>query len=152
MLKNKINKILVILVATCGLILPVIAPSLVLADSTCNTIATNIGTGVGAATGDSTGAACTADTTGNGGSAVQTSIASLASTVVKLFSLIVGIISVIMIIFAGFRYITSGGDSGKVGNAKNTLVYAIIGLVIVALAQLIVHYVLNTAAGAGTGA
>jgi hypothetical protein len=50
-----------------------------------------------------------------------------------------------MIIYGGFRYITSGGDSGRVGNAKNTLIYAIIGLVIVALAQLIVHFVLNQA-------
>jgi hypothetical protein len=43
------------------------------------------------------------------------------------------------------RYITSGGDSTKVSGAKNTLIYAIIGLIIVALAQLIVHFVLGQA-------
>ncbi len=71
------------------------------------------------------------------------SIAKIASGIVKIFSIIVGAVSIIMIIYGGFRYITSGGDSGRVGNAKNTLIYAIIGLVIVALAQLIVHFVLN---------
>jgi hypothetical protein len=53
-------------------------------------------------------------------------------------------VAVIMIIYGGFRYITSGGDSNRVGSAKNTLIYAIIGLIIVALAQLIVHFVLST--------
>lgn len=70
------------------------------------------------------------------------SVATEAQRIVTLFSIIVGAISVVMIIYGGFRYITSGGDSGRVGNAKNTLIYAIIGLVIVALAQLIVHFVL----------
>jgi hypothetical protein len=48
-----------------------------------------------------------------------------------------------MIIIGGFQYITSSGDSGKVGTAKNTILYAIIGLVIVALAQFIVRFVLS---------
>jgi predicted permease len=71
------------------------------------------------------------------------SLANLASKIVNLFSIIVGAVAIIMIIYGGFRYITSGGESGRVGNAKNTLIYAIIGLIIVALAQLIVHFVLN---------
>ncbi|MFI5271286.1 MAG: pilin [Candidatus Saccharimonadales bacterium] len=73
----------------------------------------------------------------------QNTLASKAGVVVNFFSVIVGAISVIMIIYGGFRYITSGGDSGRVGNAKNTLIYAVIGLFIVALAQLIVHFVLS---------
>ena len=77
-------------------------------------------------------------------------IESIASTVINLFSVVVGVVSVIMIIFAGFRYVTSGGESGNVTNAKNTLIYAIVGLVIVAIAQLIVHYVLNSATSIGS--
>lgn len=73
------------------------------------------------------------------------SLAQIAKTTVNIMSLVVGIVAVIMIIYGGLRYITSGGDSGAVGNAKNTLIYAIIGLVIVALAQVIVHFVLNAA-------
>jgi hypothetical protein len=67
---------------------------------------------------------------------------SLLSTVINIFSLIVGVIAVIMIIIGGLRYITSGGDSGNVTAAKNTILYAIIGLVVVALAQFIVRFVL----------
>jgi hypothetical protein len=81
----------------------------------------------------------------------QTSLAARAGTVVNFFSVIVGAISVIMIIYGGFRYITSGGDSGRVGNAKNTLIYAVIGLFIVALAQLIVHFVLTQSSSIASG-
>lgn len=67
------------------------------------------------------------------------------SQVVNVISLIVGIGAVIMIIIGGFKYITSGGDSGAVTGAKNTILYAIIGLVIVALAQFIVRFVTGKA-------
>ena len=56
---------------------------------------------------------------------------------------IVGIISVIMLIFGGLRYVVSGGDSKKVTDAKNTVLYAIIGLVIAILSYAIVNFVLN---------
>lgn len=62
---------------------------------------------------------------------------------INIFSLIVGVISVIMIIIGGLKYITSGGDSGNVSGAKNTILYAVIGLVVVALAQVIVRFVLE---------
>ena len=52
-----------------------------------------------------------------------------------------------MIIVGGFKYITSGGNDGNVSTAKNTILYAVIGLVIVALAQIIVRYVLGKATG-----
>lgn len=63
--------------------------------------------------------------------------------VINIFSTLVGVIAVIMIIWGGLRYITSGGDSGKITSAKNTIIYALIGLVVVALAQFIVKFVLN---------
>lgn len=70
-------------------------------------------------------------------------ITDLARRIVTAFSLVVGAASVIMIIYGGFRYIISGGESSRVGAAKTSLIYAIVGLVIVALAQLIIHFVLN---------
>ncbi|MBA3758806.1 TrbC/VirB2 family protein [Candidatus Saccharibacteria bacterium] len=70
---------------------------------------------------------------------------SLIAKVINIFSLVVGVVAVIMIIVAGFRYITSGGDSNNVTSAKNTILYAIIGLIIVALAQFIVKFVLERA-------
>lgn len=69
----------------------------------------------------------------------------LITNIVNIFSIIVGIVAVIMIIIGGFKYITSGGDSGNVTSAKNTILYAVIGLVIVALAQFIVRFVLAKA-------
>lgn len=70
---------------------------------------------------------------------------NIIETVINIFSLVVGVVAVIMIIVGGFRYITSGGDSNGVSAAKNTIVYAIIGLIIVAFAQIIVRFVLNRA-------
>jgi len=55
-----------------------------------------------------------------------------------------------MLIFGGFRYVTSGGKQESVTSAKNTIIYAIIGLVIVALAQIIVQFVLNKTSQATT--
>lgn len=65
------------------------------------------------------------------------------TNIVNIISIIIGVIAVIMIIFGGFRYITSGGSAEKVTAAKNTILYALIGLIIVALAQAIVRFVLT---------
>ena len=56
---------------------------------------------------------------------------------------IAGAVAVIMLIIGGIRYVVSGGDSKKVTDAKNTVLYAIIGLVIVFLAYAIVHFVIS---------
>jgi len=81
------------------------------------------------------------------------SISTLINEVITVFSWLVGGISVIMIIYGGFRYVTSGGNDSSVSGAKNTIIYALIGLVIVALAQVIVHFVLAKAftVTSGTG-
>lgn len=63
--------------------------------------------------------------------------------IINIFSAVVGIIAVIMIIYGGLRYVASGGKQESVTSAKNTLLYAIVGLVIVAFAQAIVHFVLR---------
>lgn len=62
----------------------------------------------------------------------------------NVLSIIVGIVAVIMVIVAGFKYETSGGDSSKISSAKSTLIYALVGLVVVALAQFIVQFVINS--------
>lgn len=71
------------------------------------------------------------------------SLSSVVASVINLLSVVVGIAAVIMIIFAGLRYITSGGDATKVSSAKDTILYAVIGLIIVALSQVIVRFVLQ---------
>ncbi len=76
----------------------------------------------------------------------QASFNKLLKTIINIFSIVIGIVAVIMVMVSGFRYITSGGDSNGVSAAKGTLLYAVVGLVIVAFAQLIVKFVLNKAA------
>jgi magnesium-transporting ATPase (P-type) len=64
--------------------------------------------------------------------------------VINVISSLVAVASVIMIIVGGFRYVTSGGDSTKTGSARNTIMNAIIGLVIAVFAQVIVRFVLHS--------
>ena len=77
------------------------------------------------------------------------SLPEIVASIIDVFSWIIGAVSVIMIIYGGFRYITSGGDSNGVTAAKNTILYAIVGLVIVALAQIIVNFVLDKTTSIG---
>jgi hypothetical protein len=72
-----------------------------------------------------------------------TSVNTTVTNVINILSVAVGLVAVIMIIVAGLRYISSGGAQDKVAAAKNTILYAVIGLVIVALAQVIVHFVIQ---------
>ena len=65
---------------------------------------------------------------------------------------IVGIVSVVMLIYGGLRYVISGGDSKKVTDAKNTILYAIIGLIISILAFAIVNFVINAITGSSNTA
>ncbi|HET9850407.1 MAG TPA: pilin [Candidatus Saccharimonadales bacterium] len=63
--------------------------------------------------------------------------------VVNILSVLAGAIAVIMIIVAGLRFVTSAGSENAVAGAKKTITFAVIGLIVVALAQIIVHFVLN---------
>jgi hypothetical protein len=72
-----------------------------------------------------------------------TRINNIVHTIVNLLSAVVGVVAVIMIIVGGLRYVTSGGNDTSVTSAKNTILYAVIGLVVVALAQIIVRFTLS---------
>jgi hypothetical protein len=73
----------------------------------------------------------------------QTSIDKTIKLAVNVVSTLVGVASIIMIMIGGFKYVTSGGDSSKVSSAKDTVLYAVVGLAIVALAQVIVRFVVS---------
>lgn len=88
------------------------------------------------------GSSTCANTAGDEGAG---KVNKLITQIVNILSIIVGVVAVIMIIIGGFRYITSGGKEEGVKGAKNTILYALIGLVVVALAQIIVKFVLNKA-------
>lgn len=80
---------------------------------------------------------------GTGVDQVSTDPESLVKQFVNIFLFAVGALSVIMLIWGGIRYTTSAGDSNKVQAAKNTVLYAIVGLVVAILAYAIVNMVIG---------
>lgn len=71
-------------------------------------------------------------------------------TITNVLLFLLGAIAVIMLVIGGFRYVVSGGDSSKVEGAKNTILYAIVGIVVAFLAYAAVNFVLNSLQGAGS--
>jgi cytochrome bd-type quinol oxidase subunit 2 len=131
MLKNLSKKIATIAASLSLALLPALIPVTVRAAEV--DIRGNLCSGTSL---DTSGAA---DCNGDGAADAQ----NLVTNIINIFSLVVGIVAVIMIIVGGFKYITSNGDSGSISSAKTTIMYAIIGLVVVAFAQLIVQFVLD---------
>lgn len=71
--------------------------------------------------------------------------------VINIMLFIVGILAVIMMIYGGIRYVLSGGDNNKVKDAKNTILYAIVGLVVAILGYAIVGWIVSILGSGGTG-
>ena len=76
----------------------------------------------------------------------STKLNDLIATIVNVLSILVGVLAVIMIIWGGFKFIASGGDSNQVASARQTILYAIVGLLIVAFAQVFVRFILDRVA------
>ena len=72
---------------------------------------------------------------------------SIFSRVTNILLFLVGAISVIMLIIGGIRYVISGGDQAQVTSAKNTILYAIVGIVVAFLAYAAVNFVTQALAG-----
>lgn len=78
---------------------------------------------------------------------------NFASTITGILNAIIGIaglVAVIFIIVGGINYMTSAGDTAKLQKGKNTIIYALIGLVICALSFAIVNWVIVKALGNGS--
>ena len=71
------------------------------------------------------------------------SLTSIVGTVINTMLFIVGILSVIMIIYAGIRFITASGNAQQVSTAKNILIYSVVGLVISIIAYAVVNWVIG---------
>ena len=78
-----------------------------------------------------------------GGTTNTTSANTLIKNIVNTMLFLVGVLSVIMIIYGGIQYVISVGDSGKVAKAKNTIIYAIVGLIVAILSYAIVNFVIS---------
>jgi hypothetical protein len=87
-------------------------------------------------------------TIGGGASAAAddqqpTDLAAQFRNIVNIALYIIGAVSVLMLIYGGIRYTVSGGDTSAVTAAKNTILYAIIGIVVALLAYAIVNFVIG---------
>ncbi len=70
-------------------------------------------------------------------------IGGVLKNVINTLIFIIAIISVIVIIIGGIRFTTSGGDPGQAASARNTIIYAVVGLVVAIMSYAIVNFVLN---------
>jgi hypothetical protein len=70
------------------------------------------------------------------------SVSRLIKTIIQILSVVVGFAAVIMVIVGGLKMITANGDSSAIASARSTITYALIGLIIVAMAQVLVHFVI----------
>ena len=86
---------------------------------------------------------CREDSATRGETAQDNRIVSFLGEVISIMLYALGIISVIAVIVGGFFYITSGGDPQRTQRAKNTILYALIGVVVAVAAQLIILFVLD---------
>lgn len=68
-------------------------------------------------------------------------------TITNVMLFLIGAVSVIMLIIGGIRYVVSGGDSTAVTNAKNTILYAVVGIVVAILAYAVVNFVIGSFSG-----
>lgn len=62
---------------------------------------------------------------------------------VQFIVYIAGALSVVLVVLGGIKYATSNGDSGNIQSAKNTVIYALVGLIVAVFAQAIVSFVLS---------
>lgn len=85
--------------------------------------------------------------TGLGGHDVRYTVAMIINALLG----ILGIVSVVIIIYAGMRWMTSGGNDEAIGSAQKTLLAAVIGLVIILLAYSITRFVMTNLYQATTG-
>ncbi len=126
---KRIRTILAAALLVLGMGFALAAPAAVSADDAKSVVCDSIGAGTD----------CSKDPS-NG-----TNVNNLVKLIINTLSLLIGVVAVIMIMVSGFKYITANGDANKVSSAKNTLIYALIGLVVAALAQVLVQFVLNKA-------
>lgn len=80
----------------------------------------------------------------------NTEASNIVTRLINTFLFVIGILSVVMIIHSGFKYVNSRGDAEGVKSAKNTLLYAVTGLIVALLAFVIVNFVVGIFLNSGT--
>mgnify|MGYP002744466541 FL=1 len=73
----------------------------------------------------------------------ETQVNGIIKTIVEVLLTAVGAISIIMIVIGGIMFALSSGDAQKAAKARNTVLYAVVGLAISLFASAIVNFVFN---------
>jgi len=74
----------------------------------------------------------------------SSSLSAQVANVIEVFLSLLGMIFVVLIIYSGYNWMTAGGDSGKVDNAKDTIKKAVVGLIIIISAYSITYFVFSS--------
>ncbi len=129
-MKNKSIKIML-----AGLIAaPVLALGILLSGPVAQPVSAQIDGGIKGGAGSAQGTDQPSELFGDGG---------IFKTITNTFLYVIGAVSVLMLIYGGIRYTISGGDEKAVTAAKNTILYAIVGIIVALLAFAIVNFVLG---------
>jgi len=68
---------------------------------------------------------------------------STIGTILGIIFVIIGAMALLMIVVAGFRYVLSAGDPQKIAQARNAIIYSLVGVVVAITAEAIVHFVVG---------
>jgi magnesium-transporting ATPase (P-type) len=79
----------------------------------------------------------------------KTPLQTYIKRIVEILTYVIGAVSVVYIIIGAFKYVTANGEAASITSAKNTILYAVIGLVVAVTAYAIVGFV-TTALASGT--
>lgn len=82
-----------------------------------------------------------------GSSVVSGDLGTVMTNIIKIMTTVIIIGAVVMIIVGGFQYVFSQGDEKALGKAKNTILYAIVGIIVALLARIIVTFALRAITG-----
>lgn len=127
------KKLLLTLASLIAVLVPGLLPATVYAAPTAASQALCEGADDGSGTAD-----CTGDTSGQ-------TVSNIIKVAIRLFQGIVGILAVFYITMGGLGYITSSGDASKAKTARERIIYAMVGLIIVGIAEILVRFALNRA-------
>ena len=71
-------------------------------------------------------------------------ITKTIGNVVDLVSVVAGAVAVIIIIWAGFQFVIGNGDPAKIAKARQTIIYAVVGLIVIVASNLLISFIVNS--------
>jgi hypothetical protein len=77
----------------------------------------------------------------NGTQCIENPAVKIIKSAANIIALIAGVAAIILIVSSGFSFVTSGGNSEAVANARRRIIYSLAGLVVIALAWTIIRFI-----------